>query len=91
MTFEKTLLLPTKVPPWFTSEFSKLALQLQKPVQPDLKPVQPVSGLFLCHFCSDQFDSELSEKTYADIFWKSVQPDFSPAQPVLNPVESPVE
>jgi hypothetical protein len=30
MPFEKPLLLPTKVPPWFTSEFSKLALQLQK-------------------------------------------------------------
>jgi hypothetical protein len=55
MPFEKPLLLPTKVPPWFTSDFSKLALQLQKPVQPDLKPVQSISGLFLCHLCSDRF------------------------------------
>jgi hypothetical protein len=69
MPFEKPLLLPTKVPPWFTSDLSKLALQFQKSVQPDLKPVQPVSGLFLCHLCSDQSDSQkLLEKSCADIF-----------------------
>ena len=87
--FEKPLLLPTKVPPWFTSDFSKLALQLQKPVQPDLKPVQPISRLFLCHLCSDLCDSQkLSEKSCAEIFRKPVQPDLSPAQPILSPVES---
>jgi hypothetical protein len=92
MPFEKPLLLPTKVPPWFTSEFSKLALQLQKPVQPDLKPVQPVSGLFLCHLCSDLSGSQkLSEKSCADIFRKLVQPDLGPAQPILSAVESPAE
>jgi hypothetical protein len=50
MPFEKPLFLPTRVPPLFTSEFSKLALQ-------PLKPVQPISGLFLCHLCSDQSNS----------------------------------
>jgi hypothetical protein len=66
---KKPLLLPTKVPPWFTSELSKLALQLQKPVEPDLKSVQPVSGLFLLPPLSYQFDSQkLSEKSSADIF-----------------------
>jgi hypothetical protein len=68
MPFKKPLLLPTKVPPWFTSEFSKLALQLQKPVQPGLKLVQPVSGLFLCHLCSDQSDSQSCQKSRVQIF-----------------------
>jgi hypothetical protein len=70
MPFEKKpLLLPTKVPPWFTSELSKLALQLQKPVQLDVKPVQPVSGLFLLPPLSCQSDSQkLSEKSCANIF-----------------------
>jgi hypothetical protein len=69
MPFEKPLLLPTKVPPWFTSEFSKLALQPLKPVQPDLKPVQPVSGLFLCHPCSDMSDSQSCQKNCMQIFF----------------------
>jgi hypothetical protein len=69
MPFEKPLLLPTKVPPWFTSEFSKLALQLQKLVQPDLKPIHPVSRLFLLPPLSCQSDSQkLLEKSCADIF-----------------------
>jgi hypothetical protein len=71
MPFEKPLLLPTKVPPWFTSEFSKLALQLQKPVQPDLKPVQPVSGLFLCHLCPDQSDSQKLSESRVQIFFEN--------------------
>jgi hypothetical protein len=62
MPFEKQLLLPTKVPPWFTSEFTKLALQLQK-------PVQPVSGLFLCHLCSDQSDRQSCQKSHMQIFF----------------------
>jgi hypothetical protein len=69
MPFGKPLLLPTKVPPWFTSEFSKLALQPQKPVQPDLKPVQPVSGLFLCLLCSDLSDSQSCQKSRMQIFF----------------------
>jgi hypothetical protein len=62
MPFEKPLLLPTKVPPWFISKFSKLALQ-------PLKPVQPVSGLFLCHPCSDLSDSQSYQKNRMQIFF----------------------
>jgi hypothetical protein len=91
MPFEKPLLLPTKVPPWFTSEFSKLALQLQKPVQPDLKLVEPVSGLFLCHLCSDQSTVRAVRKVVCRYFLKTGSTGFFPAQPVLNPVESPAE
>jgi hypothetical protein len=92
MSLEKPLLLPTKVPPWFTSVLSKLALQFQKPVQPDLKPVQPVSVLILLPPLSCQSDSQkLSEKSCAEIFRKPVQPVLSPAQPILSPVESPAE
>jgi hypothetical protein len=47
MLLEKSPSLPTKVSPWFTSAFTKLVLQFQKLIQPDLKPVQPVSVLFL--------------------------------------------
>jgi hypothetical protein len=71
MPFEKPLLLSTKVPPWFTSDMTKLALQFQKPVQPDLKPVQPVSGLFLCHLCSDQSDSQSCQKSRVQIFFEN--------------------
>jgi hypothetical protein len=92
MPFEKPLLLPTRVPTLFTSDLSKLALQSQKPVQQDLKPVQPVSGLFLLPPLPCQSDSQkLSEKSCADIFLKPVQPDFFPAQPILNLVESPAK
>jgi hypothetical protein len=86
MPFEKPLLLSTKVPPWFTLEFSKLALQLQKPVQPDLKPVQPVSGLFLCHLCSDLSDSQkLPEKSCVDIFLKTGSTGFGPGSTEFEP------
>ena len=72
MYFEKPLLLPTKVPPCFTSVLSKLALQFQKPVQPNLKPVQPVSRLFLLPPLSCQSDSQkLSEKSCPEIFLKN--------------------
>jgi hypothetical protein len=92
MPFEKTLLLPTKVSPWFTSVFSKLFLQFQKPVQPDLKPVQPVSALFLLSPLTYQSASQkLSEKVVCRVFQKPVQPDLSPAQLNLRPVESPAE
>jgi hypothetical protein len=88
----KTTLTPHKSSTLVHFRIFKLALQLQKPVQPDLKPVQPVSRLFLCHLCSDLFDSQkLSEKLCADIFQKLVQPDLGPAQPILSPVESPAE
>jgi hypothetical protein len=67
--FEKNhFLLPTRVPPLFTSKCSKLAFQPLKPVQPDLKPVQPVSGLFLCHPCSDLSDSQSCQKNSWQIF-----------------------
>jgi hypothetical protein len=88
MPFEKPFLLSTRVPPLFTSEFSKLALQPLKPVQSDLKPVQPVSGLFLCHLCSDQSDSQ---KSHVQTFLKTGSTGFSSAQPVLSPVESSTE
>jgi hypothetical protein len=69
MSLEKPLLLPTKVPPWFTSVFLKLALQFQKLVQPDLKPVQPVSVLFLLPPLTCQSASQkLSEKSCAEFF-----------------------
>jgi hypothetical protein len=75
----------------FTSKYSKLAFQPLKPVQPNLKSVQPVSVLFLCHPCSDLSDVRAVRKVVADIFGKPVQPEFFPAQPVLDPVESPAE
>jgi hypothetical protein len=65
---EKPLLLPTRVPPLFTSKCSKLALQPLKPVQPGLKPVQPVSGLFLCHPCSDLSDIQSCQKNRCRYF-----------------------
>jgi hypothetical protein len=71
MPFEKPLLLFTKVPPWFTLDLTKLALQFQKPVQQDLKPVQQVSGLFLCHLCSDQSDSQSCQKSRVQIFFEN--------------------
>jgi hypothetical protein len=71
MPFEKPLLLSIKVPPWFTSDLTKLALQFQKPVEPDLKPVQPVSGLFLCHLCSEQSDSQSCQKSRVHIFFEN--------------------
>ena len=89
MSLEKPLLLPTKVPPWFTSVFSKLALQFQKPVQPDLKPVQPVSALFPSVTAS--LPVSPVRKSRVQILGKPVQPDLSPAQPVLSPVDSPAE
>jgi hypothetical protein len=69
MPMEKPLSLSTKVSPWFTSVFSKLVLQFQKPVQPDLKPVQPVSALFVLS-PSDLpvCQSVLSEKSCAEFF-----------------------
>jgi hypothetical protein len=79
MSFEKPLLLPTKVPPWFTSVLSKVALQFQKLVQPDLKLVQPVSVLFLLPPLSCQSDSQkLSEKSCAEIFLKIGSTGFEP-------------
>ena len=69
MSLKKPILLPTKVSPWFTSVFLKLDLQFQKPVQPDLKPVQPVSVLFLLSTLSCQSASQkLSEKSCAKFF-----------------------
>jgi hypothetical protein len=65
---KKTFLLPTRVPPLFSSKYSKLAFQPWKPVQPDLKPVQPVLGLFLCHPCSDLSDSQSYQKNSLQIF-----------------------
>jgi hypothetical protein len=60
---------PQKVPHWFTSVFLKLALQFHKPVQPDLKSVQPVSALFILPPLSCQSDGQkLSEKLCAEFF-----------------------
>jgi hypothetical protein len=69
--WEKPFLLPTRVPPLFTSKYSKLAFQPLKPVQPDLKPVQPISGLFLCHPCSDLSDSQSCQKSRCRYFWET--------------------
>ena len=74
MPSEKPLLLPTKVPPWFTSDLSKLALQFKKPVQPYLKLVQPVSRLSLLPV----WQSKLLEKSCADIFLKPGSTGFEP-------------
>jgi hypothetical protein len=52
----------------FISKCSKLAFQPWKPVQPDLKPVQPVLGLFLYHPCSDLSDSQSHQKNSLQIF-----------------------
>ena len=71
MPFEKPLLLLTKVPPWFTSDLSKLALQFQKSVQPDLKPVQPVSGLFLCHLCPASLTVKSCQKSRVQRFFEN--------------------
>jgi hypothetical protein len=77
MPFEKPLLLPTKVSPWFTSVFSKLVLQFQKPVQPDLKPVQPVSALFLLSPLTCQSASQkLSEKVMCRVISKTGSTGF---------------
>jgi hypothetical protein len=78
---EKTLLLPTRVPPLFTSKCSKLALQPLKPVQPDLKPVQPVSGLFLCHLCSDLSDSQSCQKNRCRYFCETGSTGIFPGSP----------
>jgi hypothetical protein len=69
--WEKPFLLPTRVPPLFSSRYSKVAFQPLKPVQPDLKPVQPVSGLFLFHPCSDVSDSQSCQKSRCRFFWEN--------------------
>jgi hypothetical protein len=92
MLLEKPLSLPTNISPCFTSVFSKLVWKFQKSVQPELKPVQPVSALFpSVTFWPAILPVNPVRKSRVQIFWKLVQPDSSPAQPDLGPVESPVE
>jgi hypothetical protein len=103
MLLKKPLLLPTKVSSWFSSVLSKLVLQFQKPVQADLKPVQPgfctVPSVTVwptslpvrksrVHIFGKPVQSNLKP---VELNLKPVQPNFGPVQPNLSPVQSPTE
>jgi hypothetical protein len=67
--WSKTFILP-----WFHFGFLKICVTVQKPVQPDLKPVQPVSALFPSVTAS--LTVSPVRKSHVQIFGKSVQPNF---------------
>jgi hypothetical protein len=61
----------TSILPWFHFGFLKICARVQKPVQPDLKPVQPVSALFPSVTASQS----CQKKSCAD-FWKTGSTEF---------------
>jgi hypothetical protein len=64
----------TSILPWFHFGFLKICATVQKPVQPDLKPVQPVSALFPSVTAS--LPVSPVRKSRVQIFGKPVQPNF---------------
>jgi hypothetical protein len=64
----------TSILPWFHFGFLKICATVQKSVQPDLKPVQPVSALFPSVTAS--LPVSPVRKSHVQIFGKLVEPNF---------------